>query len=77
MFYLEHRRIELAQIRAIARVADHPRRYGLMLEEEMALLVRKQCAPPPPLREETLLGSRYVLLNLDGFVPRCSWAQST
>jgi 4-amino-4-deoxy-L-arabinose transferase-like glycosyltransferase len=77
MFYLEHRRIELARIRAIAGVADHPRRYGLMLEEELALLVRKQCSPPPPLREETLLGSRYVLLNLDGFVPRCSWAQST
>ncbi len=77
MFYLEHRRIELAQIRAIARVANHPRRYGLMLEEELEVLIRKQCAPPPPVREETLLGSRYMLLNLDGFVLRCAWAHST
>jgi len=77
MFYLEHRRIELVQIRAIARVADHPGRFSLMLEEEMALLIRKQCSPPPPLREETLVGSRYLLVNLHGFAPRCSWAEST
>jgi 4-amino-4-deoxy-L-arabinose transferase-like glycosyltransferase len=77
MFYLPYRGIELLRIRAIADVADHPRRYVIMLDEEMALLIRKQCAPPPPLREETLSGSRYVLVNLDGFAPRCSWAQRT
>lgn len=77
MFYLQHRRVELAGIRAFTDLAAHPRRYALIPHAEMMLLIRKECGPPPPLREETVFGGQYVLLNLEGVGPRCFWARRT
>ncbi len=74
MFYLQHRPLELLRMRAITDLAHHPQRYALIPREEFMWLIRKECSPPPPLREESLLGGGYVLFNLDGVASRCPWA---
>jgi 4-amino-4-deoxy-L-arabinose transferase-like glycosyltransferase len=71
MFYLPHRGVKLPRIRAIEDLPDRSWRHALIPHEEMMLLVRKQCGPPPPLREETLFGGRYVLVDLEGVGPQC------
>ena len=71
MFYLPHRGVKLPRIRVIADLPDRSWRYALIPDEEMMLLVRKRCGPPPPLREEPLVGGRYVLVNLEGVGPLC------
>jgi hypothetical protein len=76
MFYLPRRSVRLPQIRAVADLPDRSWRHALIPHEEM-LLVRKHCGLPPPLREETLAGGRYVLVNLDGVGPLCIKARPT
>lgn len=68
MFYTQQRQIELLRIPAVSDLARHPRRYALLPQEIMAIMW-KECSPPPPLREETIFGARYVLFN--GARPRC------
>ena len=75
MFYLQHRPVELLKLRAITDLAPHPQRYALILHEQMTWLIRKQCSPPLPLGEETVLGGRYVLLSLNGAELTCPWAR--
>lgn len=74
LFYMRPRLIQLPRVHNIVNLAEFPERYALLLHEEMVVLIWGQCSPPPPLREETLFGSRYVLLSLDGVGPRCEWA---
>jgi 4-amino-4-deoxy-L-arabinose transferase-like glycosyltransferase len=77
MFYLRRRAVELQRIHTITDLADHPQRYALIPHEEMMVLIWGKCSPAAPLREETLSGVRYVLLNLDRVAPRCAWARGT
>jgi 4-amino-4-deoxy-L-arabinose transferase-like glycosyltransferase len=63
MFYLRHRLLAVIPEAGLADLAHRPRRYAL-LPHEVRLLIHRGCSPAPPLREETLFGSRYVLVSL-------------
>jgi 4-amino-4-deoxy-L-arabinose transferase-like glycosyltransferase len=68
MFYTKHRTVELSKLPPVmSELTGHPHRYSLLPLEVMAILWQ-ECAPPP-LREETIFGSRYGLYN--GVSPRC------
>jgi 4-amino-4-deoxy-L-arabinose transferase-like glycosyltransferase len=69
MFYTQQRPVELLRVPAVSDLARHPGRYALLPQEILAIMW-KECSSPTPLREETIFGARYVLVN--GATPRCS-----
>lgn len=64
MFYVQKRPIARPWVTAISDPADHPRRYAVIPHDVMALLWGECPRLPQPLREETIFGGRYVLLDL-------------
>jgi 4-amino-4-deoxy-L-arabinose transferase-like glycosyltransferase len=67
MFYTKRRQVELPYLPAMTDLTGNPRRYSVLPNEVIARLW-EECAPPP-LREETIFGSRYGLYN--GVTPLC------
>jgi 4-amino-4-deoxy-L-arabinose transferase-like glycosyltransferase len=73
MFYTPRPRVEWSATPPDLEMAEHPRRYAL-LPSEIVTSVWKEwgdCSLPPPLREATLFGSRYLLVKGSDARPTC------
>jgi 4-amino-4-deoxy-L-arabinose transferase-like glycosyltransferase len=70
LFYIRHRHVAVDPFRPIPHPAGPSGRYALV-PHEVAVEMPRDCPSAPPLREETLSASQYVLLSVNGAGPRC------
>jgi hypothetical protein len=74
MFYLPQRPLEVAGVGALRGLVDQPRLLALLLHTEMLFINRAVCLPTRPLREESIFGDQYFLVDFNGAPARwCLW----
>lgn len=74
MFYLPQRPVEVAGVGSLRGMVDQPQLLALLPRSEMLFINSGVCLPTRPLREESVSGDQYVLVDFKGASARwCRW----
>jgi hypothetical protein len=74
MFYLPRRPVEVAGVGALRGMIDQPQLLALLPHTEMVFINGGVCLPTRPLRQESVFGDQYVLVDFKGAPARwCLW----